>query len=778
MKILLVAVNAKYIHSNLGIYSLKAYAGQQLDSFRPRQATIELAEYTINHQMDACLQDIYRRRPDVIGFSCYIWNIGAIRALAADLKKVLPGIPIWFGGPEVSFDSEKVLRENPSVTGIMKGEGEETFAQLAQYYVDNLRENEGYCGGAGQDGKGDTCGQSDADGPSVCDMANAGGPSVCDMSGASGPSACGMSDASGPSVCDMSDASGPSACDMSDASGPSACGMSDASGLTCCNIPGAASPCPDLSEIPGLTYRNPDGTITDTGIRPVMDLSRIPFSYHTVALEDLEHRIIYYESSRGCPFSCSYCLSSIDKQVRFRDLELVKEELRYFLDARVPQVKFVDRTFNCKKSHAMAIWKFIQEHDNGVTNFHFEIAADLLGEEEMELLAKMRPGLVQLEIGVQTTNTQTLEAIRRKTDLQEIQRITARINQGRNVHQHLDLIAGLPYEGMDSFRHSFNDVYAMEPEQLQLGFLKVLKGSYMEEMASAYGLTYSSLPPYEVLSTRWLSYDGILELKEVEDMVEVYYNSRQFTCTLKAFEKEFTSPYDMFYFMGGYYRNRGLAGISHNRIARYEILFDIIKERLISRSGQTYDVIGHAGNATVYADDVTMHAGNAAMHADDITGHAGNAAMHADDVTGHAGNATMCADDVTGHADDMSRPHCPKQQAKLAEPVHLDDTPQRELETYRDLLMTDLYLRENVKSRPGFARDQSAFKAQIKDFFIKEEKAPRYLTDYKGYDSRQMSKMAHVEAMADGTLVLFDYRNRDSLTYNARACVIDKTYNG
>ena len=696
MKILLVAVNAKYIHSNLGIYSLKAYAGQQLDSFRPRQATIELAEYTINHQMDACLQDIYRRRPDVIGFSCYIWNIGAIRALAADLKKVLPGIPIWFGGPEVSFDAEKVLRENPSVTGVMKGEGEETFAQLAQYYVDNLRENEGYCGGAGQDGKGDTCGQSDADGPSVCDMANAGGPSVCDMSGASGPSAC---------------------------------GMSDASGLTCCNIPGVSSPRLGLSEIPGLTYRNPDGTITDTGIRPVMDLSRIPFSYHTVALEDLEHRIIYYESSRGCPFSCSYCLSSIDKQVRFRDLELVKEELCYFLDARVPQVKFVDRTFNCKKSHAMAIWKFIQEHDNGITNFHFEIAADLLGEDEMELLAKMRPGLVQLEIGVQTTNTQTLEAIRRKTDLQEIQRITARINQGRNVHQHLDLIAGLPYEGMDSFRRSFNDVYAMEPEQLQLGFLKVLKGSYMEEMASAYGLTYSSIPPYEVLSTRWLSYDGILELKEVEDMVEVYYNSRQFTCTLKAFEKQFTSPYDMFYFMGEYYRNRGLAGISHNRIARYEILFDIIKERLILFGGQTYDVIGHAGNAAVYADD-------------------------------------------------MSRPHCPKQQAKLAEPVHLDDTPQRELETYRDLLMTDLYLRENVKSRPGFARDQSAFKAQIKDFFIKEEKAPRYLTDYKGYDSRQMSKMAHVEAMADGTLVLFDYRNRDSLTYNARACVIDKTDNG
>ena len=594
MKILLVAVNAKYIHSNLGIYSLKAYAGQQMDRCRSRQATIELAEYTINHQMEVCLQDIYRRRPDVIGFSCYIWNIATIRALAADLRKVLPGIPIWLGGPEVSFDAEKVLRENPSVTGVMKGEGEETFAQLARHYVDDLT---------------------------------------------------------------------------------------------------------DMSDIAGLTYRNPDGTLTDTGIRPVMDLNRIPFSYHTVALKDLEHRIIYYESSRGCPFSCSYCLSSIDRQVRFRDLGLVREELRYFLDAGVPQVKFVDRTFNCRKSHAMAIWKFIQEHDNGITNFHFEIAADLLDEEEMDLLAKMRPGLVQLEIGVQTTNVRTLVAIRRKTDLEEIQRITARINRGRNVHQHLDLIAGLPHEDLDSFRRSFNDVYAMEPEQLQLGFLKVLKGSFMEEMAGSYGLAYSSLPPYEVLSTRWLSYDGILELKEVEDMVEVYYNSRQFTCTLKAFENEFASPYSMFYFMGEYYRRRGLAGISHNRIARYEILFDIIRERLTPCGGQ-------------------------------------------------------------------------------AEAARPEGTAGLGLETYRDLLMTDLYLRENVKSRPVFARDPAASKAKIKDFFIKEGKSPQYLTDYKGYDSRQISKMAHVEAMADGTLVLFDKRNRDPLTYNARACVIDMDDNG
>ena len=339
----------------------------------------------------------------------------------------------------------------------------------------------------------------------------------------------------------------------------------------------------------------------------------------------------------------------------------------------------MDRTFNCKKSHAMAIWRWIQEHDNGVTNFHFEIAADLLGEEEMELLAGMRPGLVQLEIGVQTTNVQALEAIRRKTDIDEIRCITSRINAGRNVHQHLDLIAGLPYEGMESFQKSFDDVYSMEPEQLQLGFLKVLKGSYMEEKAPDYGLVYSSTPPYEVLSTRWLSYDRILELKTVEDMVEVHYNSRQFTCTLKALEKEFPSPYQMFLAMGEYYQKHGLTGMNHSRIARYEILFAMIEEYL----------------------------------------------------------------------------HGPS------------------VEAYRDRLTADLYLRENVKSRPSFARDQAPYKSKIRDFFISEEKNPRYLAGYEGFDSRQMSKMAHVEAMGDKTLVLFDYRNRDPLTYNARACVLE-----
>ena len=421
--------------------------------------------------------------------------------------------------------------------------------------------------------------------------------------------------------------------------------------------------------------------VYDTGIRPPMDMNRIPFPYGFLEMEQLEHRIIYYESSRGCPFSCAYCLSSIDKSVRFRSLERVKEELSFFLNARVPQVKFVDRTFNCKKSHAMAIWQFIRENDNGITNFHFEIAADLLDQEELNLLSSMRPGLIQLEIGVQSTNPDTLSAIRRKTDIAEIRKITHHINSRHNIHQHLDLIAGLPHEDLSSFRKSFNEVYDMEPEQLQLGFLKVLKGSYMEEMIPACELLYSSSPPYEVLSTRWLSYGDILELKAVEEMVEVYYNSRQFTCTLEQLRQEFDTPYEMFLDLAGFYQKKGYGGVNHSRLARYEILWEQAEE--------------------MFSDGSRTDA-------------------------------------------------------------------ERKREQYRDALMTDLYLRENIKSRPSFARNLSHFKEQIRRFFRQEEDCPCLLPDYTGYDSRQLAKMAHLEPAGDGSFLLFDYKNRDPLTYNAR----------
>ena len=585
MKVLLAAINAKYIHSNLGIYSLKTYGEKMLKEWGlAEQAEISLAEYTINHQMEQILQDIYKRKPDVIGFSCYIWNISYVKMILADIKKVLPDVKIWAGGPEVSYHGEAFLKEEPAVDLVMMGEGEITFA----HFLKALLEGE------------------------------------------------------------------------------------------------------DLKQVPGLMVRNADGTFTNTGFRQVMDMSQIPFPYAFMDMKELEHRIIYYESSRGCPFSCAYCLSSIDKKLRFRSLDLVLPELEWFLQAKVPQVKFVDRTFNCKKSHAMAIWQYIRDHDNGVTNFHFEIAADLLDKDELDLLSTMRPGLVQLEIGVQSTNEKTLETIRRKTDIEEIRQITATINSWHNIHQHLDLIVGLPWEDLKRFKQSFNDVYEMEPEQLQLGFLKVLKGSYMEELIPDCDLLYSAAPPYEVLCTKWLSYGDVLELKDIEEMTEVHYNSRQFTCTLKELEKEFDTPYEMFSFMAGYYNKNHLFGISHSRIARYEILWKIIQERL-ERNGK-----------------------------------------------------------------------CETQA--MAENVNISE----KLELYRDLLMTDLYLRENVKSRPTFARDLSSSKDFVREFFQKEEKTPEHLSGYEGYDSRQMAKMAHLEPLRDGTYLLFDYKKRDPLSYNAR----------
>lgn len=585
MKFLLAAVNAKYIHSNPGIYSLKAYAERTRGDLFPEGAGlpsvhVEIGEYTINNQMEQILEDIYRRKPDMVGFSCYIWNIVPCLELVRDLHKVLPDTDIWLGGPEVSFDAPELLLREPEVLGIMKGEGEETFAALLNCYEKlgmSVRKSVGMSGCRDQEKKEEEFWES-------------------------------------------------------------------------------------LSSLSAAAYRGKDGTIQDHPVRPVMDMSRIPFLYSR--LEGFENRIIYYESSRGCPFSCSYCLSSVDKSVRFRDLELVKRELDYFLENRVPQVKFVDRTFNCRKSHALEIWRYIKEHDNGVTNFHFEIAADLLDEEELELIGTMRPGLIQLEIGVQSTNPRTIREIHRVMDLERLKKVVARINAGHNVHQHLDLIAGLPWEDYSSFHRSFNEVYAMEPEQLQLGFLKVLKGSFMYEQAENYGLVYRDKPPYEVLSTKWLSYDDVLKLKGIENMVEVYYNSVQFTRTLKYLEDWWKDAFVLYEQLADYYEQRGLTGLNHSRLARYEILHDFIEERT-------------------------------------------------------EGEILMGAEDT---------------------------------------LMCDLYLRENAKSRPSFALDQSPYKEKI-----------RSLTP----ELRGLGTRVHAEVLRSGKIMLFDYRKRDPLTHNAEMICLE-----
>ena len=497
MRIVLTAINAKYIHSNLAVYSLRAYAA-------PYKDEIEIAEYTINQQMDDILIDIYKKKPDILCFSCYIWNLTYVEELIREVKKIFPNLSIWVGGPEVSYDAKDVLIRLPEVTGVMCGEGEETFLELLRYYHNNQK----------------TWVQSRH---SIL---------ADDLW---------MSESVTEAVSET-----------------------------------AAETARSLSQIAGIAYRNAEGEIIQNEWRKTIDLSSVPFVYQD--MDDFKNKIIYYESSRGCPFSCSYCLSSVDKCLRFRDLELVKKELQFFIDEEVPQVKFVDRTFNCKHQHAMEIWTYLMEHDKGITNFHFEVAADLLNEEEIQLIEKMRPGLIQLEIGVQSTNEETIREIRRTMKFSEVARIVKRINQNGNVHQHLDLIAGLPYEDIESFQESFDDVYRLHPEQLQLGFLKVLKGSYMEEMKDAYGLVYKSRPPYEVLYTKWLTYQDVLSLKMVEEMVEVYYNSGQFAYTLRHLEKEFESPFQLYLDLGNYYEEQKLHLVSHTRVARYEILLAFIKE--------------------------------------------------------------------------------------------------------------------------------------------------------------------------------------------------------
>lgn len=549
MKILLAACNAKYIHSNLAVYDLQAYASDYADH-------IVLKEYTINQQKDDIMRDIYLEHPDVVCVSCYIWNLSFVKELMADLIKILPGADFWAGGPEVSYDAEKFLTENSEFKGVMVGEGEETFKELAGHYVEKNPQN--------------------------------------------------------------------------------------------------------LKNMTGICYRDGD-QIIHNGWRQIMDLSSIPFIYKD--LSEFKNRIIYYESSRGCPFSCSYCLSSIDKKLRFRDTETVKKELQFFIDNKVPQVKFVDRTFNCKHDHAMAIWKYINEHDNGVTNFHFEISADLLREEELQEMSTMRPGLIQLEIGVQSTNPDTIKAIHRTMDFEKLKGIVDRIHSFGNIHQHLDLIAGLPYEDYDSFRHSFNDVYALKPQQLQLGFLKVLKGSHMMEMCREYGIVYKTQEPYEVLSTKWLDYDHVLKLKTVENMVEVYYNSGQFQNTLEYLENFFPDAFSIYERLGSFYMEKGYGDVSHTRMRRYEILLEF-----------------------------------------------------------------------------------------------LEDVPEISMDQVKDQMVYDLYLRENLKSRPGFARDQKPFERQVWDFRKREK----------------VAKNAHVEVFADGTVLLFNYADRDPLTNNAHVTDVTK----
>ena len=534
MKFLLVALNAKFIHSNPALFSLAAFSSKYREH-------IEIVEYTINNLLEEILGDIYKRKPDYIGFSCYIWNYTQIEELIEEVHKVLPQVKIWLGGPEVSFDAQKIAQRKESIEGIIVGEGEKTLQQLISYYLGTL------------------------DKP--------------------------------------------------------------------------------FESIPGIVTK-----FQNNENRELLSMDEIPFLYED--LSKFTNRIIYYETSRGCPFRCSYCLSSIDKMVRFRSFSLVKEELQFFLDRKVSQVKFIDRTFNCDHEHAMQIWKYIVANDNQVTNFHFEIAATILNEEEIDILHAMRPGLAQLEIGVQSTNPATIHAINRVMDVKKLASIVGQIKEGKNIHIHLDLIAGLPYEDYETFQRSFNEVYKMRPEQLQLGFLKVLKGTLMQENKKEYGLVYMDNPPYEVLFTKWIAYEEIIKLKKIEKMVELFYNSNQFTTVLPLLEKAFSTPFSMFYTMAEYFEEMEYFIKSPARSYRYGILLDFAIE-----------------------------------------------------------------------------------------------VDKKNIAIYKELLVHDMYLRENLKSRPAFAKEGliEGEKDSIRQFYINEEIERESLPSYQEYNYKQLAKMTHVE---------------------------------
>ena len=650
MRFLLCGINAKYIHSNLAIFSLKAYA----DRKKIPGAEIILKEYTINNYVEDILQDLYEEKADVVIFSCYIWNISFVRELAAELKKVSPDVKIWAGGPEVSYAANKFLMENPTFDLIMQGEGEEVFSELIRLTLEEKcrikdvykqSESKKVLSGIVEKRYSIERKQAVKEEKDIEDKHFAGEDNVYPTN-----------------YIDMSKLQKLQGIAVWDFSGEAALGNAE-------------------SNIGNKTK------IINTGFATLMNMDTIPFVYEDFHL--FEHKILYYETSRGCPFCCSYCLSSVDKTVRFRSLPIVKKELDAFLEAKVPQVKFVDRTFNCNRQRAIDIWSYLVEHDNGITNFHFEISSDLLGEEELELFAKMRPGLIQLEIGVQSTNGETVDAIHRHMDLDKLFHYVDSVHELGNIHQHLDLIAGLPYENYERFGCSFDDLYAHEPDQLQLGFLKVLKGTMMEEEVKKYSILYRNQPPYEVLGTKWLSYDEIILLKGVEELVELYYNSGQYTLTLKYAVPFFESPFRFYEMFSAWYRGKGYHKLNHNRLEKYNILREFLRE-------------------------------------------------------------------------------------------HIDEN---EWDTLDEIMLYDMYLRENVKGRPAWAKDTAQYKKEWKALY-REQGEKLFPEDVQAgiYDSKRAANQSHIEVFEINikkfeqsgqvekkqVFCLFDYSRRNPLNRAAR----------
>ncbi len=454
MKLSLVAVNAKYIHTNLAVrYLYKAVSGV---------CNAEIREYSINDNLLSVERDIILSRPDILAFSCYIWNVDFVLKLASDIKKALPNIIIVLGGPEVSFDSAKLLEKYDFIDYVVKGEGERSLRSLVDYVANS-------------------------------------------------------------------------------------------------------APLPDK----GIAYRTDDG-ICDTPIGDALCFEDIPFPYDDIL--DLDGRIIYYESSRGCPYSCKYCLSGGKGGVRFKDTELVKKDLKFFAERKVPLVKFVDRTFNADKKRALEIWEYLASL-NTDTRFHMEITGELLNDETIAVLSKINPENLQFEIGVQSTNPKTLSAIDRACNTERLFKNIKSLLEKTDIHIHLDLIAGLPYEDMASFKKSFNEVIALKPHVLQLGFLKLLKGSAIRCEADKYGMVYRDSAPYEIISNDFISCEEIIFLKDIDFVFDKYYNSGSFKKTMDFLFDIFDDRFEIFADIVGFYRKNNYISSSFSKHALYDILY-------------------------------------------------------------------------------------------------------------------------------------------------------------------------------------------------------------
>lgn len=460
MKVILTTLNSKFIHSNLAIRYLASY----INDICP----IDVVEFTINQNLDYISSEIFKLKPDILGFSTYIWNLEETLRVCEIIKLVSPGTKILLGGPEVSFESEELMDKHQFIDFIIYGEGEETFKEFIQSQLYNEKA---------------------------------------------------------------------------------------------------------LKDVVGLVYRD-DKIITNKPRALLKDLNTIPSPYRSVG-DDFRNKIVYYESSRGCPFNCEFCLSSTIQGVRYFPIDRVKGDILSLIEGGVSQVKFVDRTFNANKTYAMEIMRFIMEQDPKDINFHFEVTAHLIDEEMLLFLKQPKEGLFQFEIGVQSTNEETIDAIGRITDFEKLKKISKIIKSYKNIHQHLDLIAGLPYEGYGSFGNSFNDVYSIRPEKIQLGFLKLLKGSGLKRNKDLYCYKYIDKPPYEVLENNYISFSEIVSLRNIEGLVDKFYNEGYFENALEFLINNFyEKPFNLYEDFAAYWEENNLYDVSHSRNGLYQIILE------------------------------------------------------------------------------------------------------------------------------------------------------------------------------------------------------------